>query len=65
MQTKSGNHSYGYYLRLSNKYKKVDSDTHSSVLVLHPQILSYTDTFLRGCPEMSSSRGCVGRFEKG
>ena len=40
MQTKSGNHLYGYYLRLRKEYKKVDSDTDCSVPVLHPQELS-------------------------
>ena len=40
MQNKSGNHKYGYYLKLRKGYKKVDSDTDSSVPVLHPQELS-------------------------
>ena len=31
---------YGYFLRFRKKYKKVDSDTDSSIPVLHPQELS-------------------------
>ena len=39
VQTKSGNHVYGYYRRLRKEYKKDGSDTDCSVPVLHPQEL--------------------------